>query len=236
MSERLNEYGQPIGPAVSGWTPRPWPARITLTGEYCRLEPVNAAVHGAMLFQAYALDDGRLWTYLFDGTFSSEHDFLEYVKRIEASEDSLHFVVIDKKNDQPLGTMALMRIDPKNGVLEVGYITFSPLLQRTRISTESHYLLMSYVFDTLGYRRYEWKNDSLNTASRRAALRLGFQFEGTFRQAVIYKGRSRDTNWLSLLDSEWPQNKAALQAWLAADNFNAESIQKRSLEQCRSEQ
>ncbi|KAI8432470.1 hypothetical protein MSG28_004854 [Choristoneura fumiferana] len=222
MSQRLNKYGQHIGPELPGWTPRPWPARITFTGEYCRLEPVNAAVHGAKLYQAYALDDGRLWTYMFDGTFRSQDDFMEYVRRIEVSGDAVHFVVIDKKNNQPLGTMALMRIDTKNGVIEIGCIAFSSLLQRTRMSTECHYLLMMYVFETLGYRRYEWKNDSLNAASRRAALRLGFQFEGTFRQAVIYKGRSRDTNWFSLLDSEWPRNKAAMQAWLAADNFDTE--------------
>lgn len=236
MSQRLNQYGQPIGAEMLKWTPRPWPARVTLTGEYCRLEPVNAAVHGALLYQAYALDDGRMWTYLVDGPFSSEHEFMEYMRRIEASDDPMHYAIIDKKNDQPLGTMALMRINPAHGVIEVGSVKFSPLLQRTRISTESHYLLMKYVFETMGYRRYEWKNDSLNTASRRAALRLGFQYEGTFRQAVIYKGRTRDTNWFSLLDNEWPRNKATLVAWLAEDNFDAEGIQKRTLEQCRSEQ
>ena len=122
-----------------------------------------------------------------------------------------------------------MRMDPTNGVIEVGFVTFSPLLKRTPISTEAQYLLMAHVFDELGYRRYEWKCDSLNAPSRAAAERLGFKFEGIFRQATVYKGRNRDTAWFSILDTEWPAQKQAFQAWLAAENFDEQGQQRKSL-------
>lgn len=147
--------------------------------------------------------------------------------------DPIHFAVIDQQTDQPIGSLALMRIDAKNGVVEVGHVHFSPLLSRTAMATEAHWLLMHYVFATLGYRRYEWKCNSLNEPSRRAALRLGFQYEGRFRQALVIKGHNRDTDWFSIIDSEWPQIDKAMQQWLAADNFSADGQQLRTLESFR---
>ncbi|WP_174261934.1 GNAT family N-acetyltransferase, partial [Pantoea ananatis] len=145
---------------------------------------------------------------------------------LEASRDPLHFSVVDRKTDRAVGTLSLMRIDAANGVMEVGFVTFSRLLRQTRMATEAHFLLMRYAFEQLGYRRYEWKCDSCNLPSRRAALRLGFQFEGDFRQARIYKGRTRDTSWFSIIDSEWPQVKAGFERWLAETNFTREGQQR----------
>ena len=147
--------------------------------------------------------------------------------------DPIHFAVIDQQTDQPIGSLALMRIDAKNGVVEVGHVHFSPLLSRPAMATEAHWLLMHYVFATLGYRRYEWKCNSLNEPSRRAALRLGFQYEGRFRQALVIKGHNRDTDWFSIIDSEWPQIDRAMRQWLAADNFSADGQQLRTLESFR---
>ncbi|ONQ53145.1 GNAT family N-acetyltransferase, partial [Burkholderia cenocepacia] len=132
------------------------------------------------------------------------------------------YTVIDRATGRAVGTLALMRIDPANGVIEVGSVTFSPLLKRTPVSTEAQFLLMKYAFDTLGYRRYEWKCDDLNAPSRKAAARLGFRYEGTFRQAIVYRGRNRDTAWFSIIDGEWPDVRAAFEAWLAPENFDAE--------------
>jgi RimJ/RimL family protein N-acetyltransferase len=139
--------------------------------------------------------------------------------------------VVDQATGNAVGTLSLMRIDPAHGAIEVGNVTFSPLMKRTPVSTEAQYLLMKFVFDALGYRRYEWKCDALNAPSRQAALRLGFSFEGIFRQAVIYKGRSRDTAWFSIIDSEWPARRAAFERWLAADNFDASGQQRSKLAQ-----
>ena len=137
--------------------------------------------------------------------------------------------MVDRTTGKAVGTLALMRMDPGNGVIEVGHVTFSPKLQRTALSTEAQYLLMRRVFDELGYRRYEWKCDSLNAPSRATAQRLGFQFEGIFRQAVVYKGRTRDTAWFSIIDSEWPARRAAFERWLAPENFDENGVQRRRL-------
>ena len=145
------------------------------------------------------------------------------------SSDPLHFAVIDLASGKAVGTLALMRIDPANGVIEVGHVIFSPALQQSALSTEAQFLLMAYAFDTLGYRRYEWKCDDLNLPSRRAAERLGFVYEGTFRQAVLYKGRSRDTAWYAIIDSQWPALKAAFGAWLAPSNFDEQGRQHQPL-------
>lgn len=141
--------------------------------------------------------------------------------------------MVDRTTGKAVGTLALMRIDPTHGVIEVGNVMLSPLLQQTPASTEAQFLLMAYVFDTLGYRRYEWKCDSLNAPSRRTAARLGFQFEGIFRQAVVYKGRNRDTAWFSVIDTEWPLLRQAFEAWLSDDNQDAQGRQRRSLTQVR---
>lgn len=141
--------------------------------------------------------------------------------------------MIDRASGHAVGTLALMRQDPAHGVIEVGHVTFSPKLKQTPLSTEAQYLLMAHVFEQLGYRRYEWKCDSLNAPSRRAAERLGFRFEGIFRQAIVYKERSRDTAWFSIIDSEWPKLREAFEAWLAPENFDAEGRQRRSLVELR---
>lgn len=232
----LNPYDQPIGEPLPGWTPRPRPPRTPLEGRYCRLEPLDAQRHAEDLFAAYrAAPDGRDWTYLGVGPFETAQGYREYCERAAASEDPLHFAVIARASGRAVGTLALMRIDPPNGVAEVGHVTFSPLLKRTPVSTEAQFLLMRRVFDELGYRRYEWKCDSLKAPSRQAALRLGFQFEGIFRQAVVYKGRSRDTAWFSIIDGEWPARRAAFEQWLAPENFDAQGRQRARLQALRGE-
>ena len=225
-----NIYAQPVGTPLPNWTARPLPARSAILGRYCRLEPLDAARHADDLYAAYSqAADGRDWTYMPVGPFASAADYRAHAERAAANPDFLHYAVIDLKTDRAVGTLALMRMDPANGVIEVGFVAFSPLLQRTPISTEAQYLLMQQVFDRLGYRRFEWKCDSLNAPSRLAAQRLGFQFEGIFRQAVVYKGRNRDTAWFSILDREWPMLRAGFEQWLAAENFDAQGQQRRPL-------
>jgi RimJ/RimL family protein N-acetyltransferase len=234
MTQYLNEYGQPIGMPLQEWQPRPWPCYEVFTGRYCRLEPLSAERHGRELYDAYAqAQDGRDWTYMFAEPFADEKTYLAYAKNIEQGRDPMHFAVIDLQSQRAVGTLALMRIDAQNGAVEVGHVAFSPLLKQTCMATEAHYLLMCYVFDRLGYRRYEWKCDSCNQPSRKAALRLGFQFEGIFRQAVVYKGRSRDTCWFSVIDGEWPLLKQAFERWLAVENFNADGTQRVKLDALR---
>lgn len=232
----LNPYEQPIGTPLPDWSTRPVPPHALLPGRYCRLEPLDAACHAAGLFEAFSrAKDGRDWTYLMEGPFDDADAHRAYVERIAARRDPLQYAVIDVRTDRPVGTLALMRITPEHGVVEVGAVTFSPRLQRTPASTEAQFLLMKHVFDDLGYRRYEWKCDSLNAPSRQAALRLGFQFEGVFRQAVVYKGRSRDTAWFSVIDAEWPRLRLAFEQWLAPENFDAQGRQRVSLCALRSD-
>ena len=230
MTTHFNALHQPIGAPLPDWTARARPEAVTLTGSHCRLEPLDVQRHGADLLAAHRLDpEGRNWTYLFSGPFASDADFLQALEKQAAASDVQHYAVIELATQQAVGTLALLRMEPAHGVVEVGHITFSPRLQRTPISTEAQYLLMAYVFDQLGYRRYEWKCDSLNAPSRAAALRLGFTFEGIFRQATVYKGRSRDTAWFSIIDSEWPALRAAYESWLSPDNFDAEGNQRQGL-------
>ncbi|WP_423368401.1 GNAT family N-acetyltransferase [Burkholderia sp. LMG 32019] len=230
MSTLTNAFQQSIGHPVPDWSARPRPERIVLEGRYCRLEPLDAERHAADLYAAYAqAPDGSDWTYLAHGPYADESSYRDYARTAQASADPLHYTVIDLATGRAVGTLALMRIDPANGVIEVGSVTFSPLLKRTPISTEAQFLLMKYAFDTLGYRRYEWKCDDLNVPSRKAAARLGFRYEGTFRQAIIYRGRNRDTAWFSIIDGEWPDVRAAFDAWLAPENFDAQGGQRQSL-------
>lgn len=237
MTSILNQYQQPVGAPVPGWTPRAQPPRQPIEGRYCRLEALDPQRHAADLYAAYSqAPDERDWTYLSTGPFADAAAYRAYAERAALSSDPLHYVVIERKSGNAVGTLALMRIDPANGVIEVGFVTFSPLLKRTPISSEAQYLLMKHVFDELGYRRYEWKCDSLNAPSRQAAARLGFQFEGIFRQAVVYKGRSRDTAWFSIIDSDWPPLRTAFEAWLAPENFDADGQQRLSLTQIRAAQ
>lgn len=229
-----NVYDQPIGDALPAWTARALPSPAPISGRFCRLEPLDAARHADDLFTAYSqAPDDRAWTYMATGPFATLADYRAHATQAAAAPGFLHYAVIDLHTGRAVGTLALMRMDPANGVIEVGFVTFSPLLQRTPISTEAQFLLMQYAFDGLGYRRFEWKCDSLNAPSLVTAKRLGFQFEGIFRQAVVYKGRSRDTAWFSILDTEWPALRAAFTQWLAADNFDAQGQQRQSLAQLR---
>lgn len=230
MPEHLNDLGQPIGAAVPDWAPRAAPPRQAMTGRWCRVEPLDPELHGADLFRAFTADrDGRIWTYLPYGPFLTLRDFQAWIERTCLGDDPLFHAIVDAETDRALGVASYLRIQPAVGVIEIGHINLSPALQRTRAATEAMYLMMARVFDELGYRRYEWKCDALNDASRRAAERLGFSFEGVFRQATIYKNRNRDTAWYAILDSEWPAAKAAFQAWLDPRNFDSEGKQKQSL-------
>ncbi|WJV37780.1 GNAT family protein [Raoultella terrigena] len=228
-----NHFGQPVGDALPDWQPRPAPQRHTLQGRLCYLEPL-AGKHAEALFAAHQLaPDTRSWTWLLREPDSSVEEFSAWVASVAELSDPLHFAVIDRQTRLPVGSLALMRIDANNGVIEVGHVHFSPLLSRTAMATEAHWLLMRYAFDTLGYRRYEWKCNSLNEPSRRAARRLGFHYEGRFRQALVIKGHNRDTDWFSIIDAEWPQIDSAMQRWLASDNFSADGQQISTLESLR---
>ncbi|MEO5797411.1 MAG: GNAT family protein [Rhodoferax sp.] len=230
-----NLFDQPIGDALPAWTARALPAPSPLVGRFCRLEPLDAARHADDLFAAYSqAPDGRDWTYMPVGPFATLADYQAHATQAAVAPGFLHYAVIDLRTGRAVGTLALMRMDPANGVIEVGFVAFSPLLKRTPISTEAQFLLMQHAFDSLGYRRFEWKCDSLNAPSRVAARRLGFQFEGIFRQAVVYKARNRDTAWFSILDTEWPLLRSAFTQWLAADNFDAQGQQRQSLDSFRS--
>lgn len=229
----FNQFGQPIGEELVDWQPRLHPSRVVLNGRYCRLEPLRVE-HAGALFAAYQqAEDTRSWTWLLREPDATVAEYSQWVASICELSDPIHFAVIDNQTQSPVGSLALMRIDPKNGVVEVGHVHFSPLMSRSPLSTEAQYLLMRYVFDELGYRRYEWKCNSLNEPSRRAALRLGFQYEGRFRQALVVKGHNRDTDWFSILDNEWQTLDCAFQNWLATDNFTADGKQIRSLENWR---
>jgi RimJ/RimL family protein N-acetyltransferase len=230
MTEHFNEWGQPIGFPLPHWTARPRPPRSAMEGRYCRVELIDSSRHAADLYTAYALDKmGRNWTYLPYGPFSRFDDYRDWLERASGVDDPLFHCIIERQSGRPVGVASYMRIDPAAGVIEVGGINYSPALQRTPASTEAMYLMMRRVFDELGYRRYEWKCDSLNAPSRAAAQRLGFKYEGMFRQATVYKARNRDTCWFSILDSEWPARKAAFERWLDPDNFDASDRQRRSL-------
>jgi RimJ/RimL family protein N-acetyltransferase len=224
---RTNEMGQPIGPPLAGWTARPRPPRTPITGRLCRVEPVDVERHAADLFAGNT--NPASWTYLFYGPFPDFDAYRKWLVGISALDDPLFYAIVESASGKALGVASYMRIDPSNGVIEVGHLNFSPSLQRTAAATEAMYLMMRRAFDELGYRRYEWKCDSLNAPSRRAAERLGFTYEGEFRQAIVYKGRSRDTSWYSILDSEWPARKSAFERWLAPDNFDASGLQRRRL-------
>jgi RimJ/RimL family protein N-acetyltransferase len=230
MNGRENEAGQPIGDPVANWTTRPQPPRTPMTGRYCRVEPLDVARHAADLFEANAADvTGRNWTYLSIEAPPTLDAYRAWLTHMTAKDDPFFHAIVDRETERAVGVASYLRIDPPQGVIEVGHINFSPRLQRTRAATEAMFLMMRRVFDELGYRRYEWKCDSLNAPSRAAAARLGFTFEGVFRQALVYKGRNRDTAWFSILDREWPARAAAFERWLDPANFDAAGRQRRSL-------
>ena len=228
--ERKNELGQPIGEPVVDFRPCLPPPRREMVGRYCRVTPLHIASDAVALYSAFSADaSNRIWTYLPYGPFEKAEDYHALLEEKASGDDPIFFGIRRVEATAPEGVAAYMRIEPVVGVLEVGHLCFSPALQNTRAATESMYLMMRLVFEELGYRRYEWKCDALNEKSRAAALRLGFRFEGIFRQATIYKGRSRDTAWFSIIDSEWPVLRSVFEAWLDPANFDENGVQRTRL-------
>jgi RimJ/RimL family protein N-acetyltransferase len=225
-----NEWGQTIGPAVEGWTERPVPEGRPLIGLSCRLERLNASLHGEDLAHAFKIGTpSPAWTYLPYGPFPTNQSFLDWLEGIGNKQDPLFYVLVSTSSNVALGVASYLRIDRLNGVIEVGHIHFSDLLKRTTMASEAMFLMMRHIFEDLGYRRYEWKCDALNQPSRRAAERLGFRFEGIFRQAIVYKSRNRDTAWYSIVDKQWPKIKEAYLRWLAPENFDPNGTNRISL-------
>lgn len=233
---QINALGQPVGPAVSEWTPRPTPSGTVLDGRYCRLERLEPHHHTNDLFTADRRDErGESWTYLPYGPFADLSSYRRWVGQACDTNDPLFYAIIDTDLasgvtvELAVGVLSYLRIQPELGSIEVGHVHYSPLLQRRRAATEAQFLLMRHAFEDLGYRRYEWKCDALNATSRSAAERLGFSYEGLFRQATIVKGRNRDTAWYSIIDTEWARIRDRLTAWLAPDNFDEQVRQRTSL-------
>jgi RimJ/RimL family protein N-acetyltransferase len=226
MTVECNALGQPVGFPLPDWRPPPRPPRAVMTGRYCEVAPLDPSVHAADLYRANALEpSGRNWTYLSYGPFASLDAYEDWMRGVCARDDPLFHAIIDASTGKPVGVASYMRIDPPAGSIEVGHLLYSPLLQRTRAATEAMYLMMKRAFE-LGYRRYEWKCDALNAPSRAAAQRLGFSYEGVFRQATVYKGRNRDTAWYAVIDREWPELEQAYTRWLDAANFDENGNQR----------
>ena len=228
----VNEYGQMIGEPVDD-IPGVLPSLVRIEGRYTIIEALSVEKHAEDLLAVYGPDSPReMWTYLFQPPVENFEELIVALKQMIERKDRFYYAIIDKATGKALGTFSLMRIDQTNRVIEVGAVTFSPVLKHTRMGTEAQFLLARYVFEVLNYRRYEWKCDALNLPSRKAAERLGFIYEGTFRQAVIYKGRTRDTDWLSMIDKGWPKVKVRFEAWLKSENFDEEGNQLKSLREC----
>jgi RimJ/RimL family protein N-acetyltransferase len=216
------------------WAPARVPARSAIDGDLVRLEVLDPERHAVSLFTSSHVPGAEdLWQHLPYGPFADQAEFTAWLEQRAASIDPLFYAVVDWESMRALGMASFLRIKPDHGVIEIGHIWFTPELQRTRKATEAIYLLAKTAFDDLGYRRLEWKCDSLNVPSRRAADRFGFTFEGTFRQHMIVKGRNRDTAWFSMTDGEWPSRKAAFEAWLSPDNFDENGRQRRPLAELR---
>lgn len=234
-----SEPGPSVGAAVPDWRGATPPSREPMQGRYCRLEPLDAPTHARQLWNAFALDErGDGWTFLPYGPFADFASFAAWLDASARRDDTLFFAIVALgAPDEPgeaLGMAAFLRADADMGTIEVGHLHYSPRLQRTRSATEAMFLMMRRAFE-LGYRRYEWKCNALNRPSWRAALRLGFTFEGVFRQAAVVKGHNRDTAWFSVLDREWPQVRRTFDSWLAPENFDAAGQEKLSLGACREE-
>lgn len=225
-----DENGSPIGEPLPNWSAREPPARTPMWGRSCVLEPLDPARHLDDLWRAVRMDtSGAMWTYLAYGPFASVDDYREWMMASCLGADPLFFAIVERASGRASGLASYLRIAPAVGTIEIGHLQFSPQLQRTTVATEALFLMLRRAFSELGYRRCEWKCDDLNEPSRRAAERLGFRFEGVFRQATVYKGRNRDTAWYAVLDSEWPALEAAFAAWLDPRNFDDQGQQRRSL-------
>ncbi|MBJ8707271.1 GNAT family N-acetyltransferase [Citrobacter freundii] len=228
----INLYGQTVGDVVPDWNGAAVLPRETLIGQYCRLVPLDADSHAADLFDAYAqAPDDRDWTWLASSRPTSVEAAACWVQGKVTDASLVPYAVIEQRSGRAVGLVCFMAIEREHGSVEIGHVTWSPRMKNTVLGTESIWLLLRQAF-ALGYRRVEWKCDSLNTASRRAAERLGFIFEGRFRQKIVRKGRNRDSDWLSMIDSEWPQCDAVLQRWLAAENFDENGRQRQSMAEC----
>ena len=227
--DNVNKTDPELGFEVPNWTPPPRPDNTILEGQYCRLEPLDIQRHSAGLFAANQLDqEDRIWRYLPYGPFEDLSAYQQWMSESCFNGDPAFYAIIDHQSGKPTGVASYLRIDPDNGSIEVGHINYSPVLQRTIASTETMYLMMRNAFE-LGYRRYEWKCNSLNAKSCAAAERLGFSYEGIFRQAAVPKGRNRDTAWFACIDKEWPALDDAFSQWLDRDNFDSNGNQKTSL-------
>lgn len=234
-----NIYNQPVGRALPGWQGAQGLTPVTLTGRWVRIEPLEAARHAEALFTAWQGPDAAhepqpsdapaaRWTYLGGRPFDDGPGCHAWLAERAASSDTCFYAIVDAASGRAQGVAAYLNIVPEHGSLEVGHLHFSPLLARTVAATEAMVLMMGHAF-ALGYRRYEWKCDALNAPSRRAAERLGFRFEGIFRQHRVVQGRNRDTAWFSVLDGDWPALEGAFARWLAPDNFDARGRQRRPL-------
>ena len=228
-SDYRTPSGLPLGRPLSKWASRSLPPRAVLEGRFCRLEPLDVARHGDDLVAAFSKTDEDSWRYLFAGPFDSDEDCRTWLADVATRTTEVPYALIDLKSGRAAGMASYMRIEPGHGVIEVGSIHYSDMLKRTPATTEAMFLMMRHVFDDLGYRRYEWKCDSFNAPSRRAAQRLGFLFEGIFRQHMVVKGHSRDTAWFAIVDSDWPMLKRAYEKWLSPDNFDESGQQRVSL-------
>ncbi|MEH6630043.1 MAG: GNAT family protein [Halopseudomonas aestusnigri] len=232
----INENGQPIGAPIDNWSIRPLPPFTGIEGIHTRLEILDTEKHAQDLFAANNLDKrGKIWGYLSYGPYSNLADYKVWISKHQRKTDPMFYAVLDKASNKALGVASYLRVNPTAGSIEVGHINFSPPLQQTIIATEAMYLLMQRVFNELGYRRYEWKCNAMNESSKAAAKRLGFTYEGTFRQADINKGRNRDTAWFSMLDNEWPVIDDAFKSWLSPTNFDENGRQKTSLSKLTSD-
>ena len=223
---KMNELGQLIGDTLPNFKPGDLPNLERLEGQYVIVECLSKDKHGADLYEIYGPDSpADMWTYLFQNPVQ----WSALLDQMLAAQGRFYYAIVDKESGKALGTFALMRINRGSRVIEVGSVTYSPQLKRTRLATEAQYLLARYIFEELEYRRYEWKCDALNQPSRYAAERLGFIYEGTFRQAIVYKGRNRDTDWLAMIDRDWPAVKTRLEKWLSPDNFDENGQQIKAL-------
>lgn len=227
----VKKVERPVGAIVDPLPVGNVPDMRPLHGRWIRLDHVSAVKHAADLYASFDGKDpeGHIWTYMGYGPFNSPEEFAEWVKAREAARDPWFYAFVRRDTGKAVGMGSFMRNDAPNGAIEIGHIWMSPELQQTREATEAIYLMMRHCFDDLGVRRLEWKCDSLNAPSRKAADRFGFTFEGIFRQHYIIKGRNRDTAWFAMLDTEWPKAKRAFEAWLKDDNFDADGQQKAKL-------
>lgn len=225
-----NEYNQPIGFAVADWSPKTFPSKKLIVGRWCLLEKISNVKHFDDMYKFWGpTSNPETWTYLSLSPFLNRNSFQQYLIELENNMAEQHYAIIDKITKKTIGSFALVAIDQINGSLEVGYVIYSDELKKTRIATEAQFLLMKYIFEELGYRRYVWMCDSYNAASRRSASRLGFSFEGISRNMWVYKGRNRDTAWYSMTDYDWPRLKPRFEGWLNESNFYDGGFQKKKI-------